>query len=68
MLSFLPTLPLGKFSIKVEYRKAHLPGGLGEFNPTLEDVLRLTHLPLFGDANAMGIKLDEDDQLKMKNL
>lgn len=34
----------------------------------LEDVLRLTHLPLFDEANAMVIELGEDDQIKMKYL
>lgn len=40
----------------------------GEFTPIVKDVLRLTHLPLLGETNAIGIVLDEDDQLKLKNL
>lgn len=40
----------------------------GEFNPTLEDVMRLTMLPLFGEANDVAIVLEENDQVKLKHL
>lgn len=34
----------------------------------MEDVLCLTHLPLFGEANDMGIVVDEDNKMKLKHL
>lgn len=33
----------------------------GEFTPTLQDVLSLTHLPLFREVDATGIKLEGED-------
>lgn len=40
----------------------------GKFTLTLEDVASLTMLPLFGEANAMGIILEENDQTKLNYL
>lgn len=34
----------------------------------LEDVLHMTYLPLFGEANAIGVELSEDAQAKMNSL
>lgn len=43
-------------------------GYLGRVQPSLEDVASLTMLPMFGEANAVGIILEEDDQVKLKFL
>lgn len=48
--------------------RVHLCRYLGEFTPTLEDVARLTTLPMFGKATLWGIVLEEDDGVKLKNL
>lgn len=40
----------------------------GEFSPTLEDMVRLTKLPLFIEDHAMGIILEADGQMKLKYL
>lgn len=36
--------------------------------PTLEDIARLTMLPMFGEANDMGIVLEEEDEVKLRYL
>lgn len=40
----------------------------GEFPPTLEEVSRLTLLPVLGETNSIGIVLEEVDQVKVKYL
>lgn len=40
----------------------------GKFIPKLEDVLCTKHLPLFGDSNAMGCELKEDDHVRVNFL
>lgn len=48
----------GALSIEMEHEESHLHDCLGGVYPTLEDVARLTMLPLLGDANAIGIVLE----------
>lgn len=38
---------------------------LGKRTPSLEDAARLTMLPTFGEANIVGVVLEEDDGLKL---
>lgn len=45
----------GGFVILVEQGDSYLHGNLGEFTPTLEDVLCLTQFSLFGEANTMSL-------------
>lgn len=37
----------------------------GEFTPFLEDMARLTMLPMFVETNAMGVVLEERDEMKL---
>lgn len=48
--------------------KRHFEAARKKFTPTLEYVARLSKLPLYGDVNAVGIILEEDDQVKLKYL
>lgn len=42
---------------------------MGELTSMLEDVLQMTHLPLFGEFNAIGVDLtNEDGKRNMKFL
>lgn len=52
----------------MEHEEPYLCGYLGEVHPTLENVVRLTMLPLFLEANAIGIILEGEDQTKLKCL
>lgn len=38
---------------------------MGEFTPTLGDVVRLKLLSMFGKINAMGMVLEEEDEMKL---
>lgn len=40
----------------------------GEFGPTLEDVLNITALPLYGETNTMGLILEGEDEDKLQSL
>lgn len=40
----------------------------GDLTTTLEEVVRLTTLSLYGKANSMGTVLEGDDQTKVKHL
>lgn len=40
----------------------------GEFTLTLEDVVRLTMLPMFGEANPVEVILEEEDRVKLNYL
>lgn len=46
----------------------HLGCSVGEFTRTLEDGSWLTLLLMFGEANAMGIILEGEDQVNLKYL
>lgn len=39
---------------------------LGKFGPTLEDVLNLIALPLYGETNAIGATSKEEDEDKLQ--
>lgn len=67
MSNFLPTLQFGNSSIKMDTETHTCMTTYGS-SPNNGGRYRLTHLPIFGDANAMKNEIDEDDQLKMKSL
>lgn len=37
----------------------------GKFGPTLEDVINLNTLPLYGEINALGATFEEEDEEKL---
>lgn len=44
---------LRTLSFKVEHREPHVRCFLGEFTETLEDVLNIMSLPLYGDSGVL---------------
>lgn len=38
----------------------------GKFGPTLEDVLDLMALPLYGETNSIGVTFEEEDEDKLQ--
>lgn len=53
------TYRLGIYNFSMEHRESHVHYGLGEFDPTLENVAALISLPMFGESHAIGIVLVE---------
>lgn len=52
----------------MEHRVPYFCRHKGEFTPTLKDEAWLTMLILLGEANSIGIILEEDYQTKLKYL
>lgn len=68
MLSIWPTPSFWRSSTPDGVLKLIFLHLLGDFTPTLEDGNPTTHLLLFGEINAIGVELGEDDHTKVKYL
>lgn len=58
-------LGLGDFSFALGVER-HLHTAWRELGPTLEEVINLSALPLYGDMDAVSVVFGEEDEKKLK--